>query len=346
MIQELIDFSLRRGTLHVRSEVRSLLCLLIKDNRCGTEEMNNIIMTHTSAAVKGHLSNPDLGSSVRHEILLLANSLKQEDTCWEFRVRCVMRLFLMGIQLKQPVIMESVTLPCLRILQHLIRPDKSQIAKDGSQEEPPVNVVMALPPKLHLNSAEWLAGNQNWRKCLPVQQAQQTTPTAEKKEEITEKQSEKDKCVEKTEARARYLEEKYATRWRTKMWKVPGVPLKLTQTTWLQQAIFSPSSQSARQTATRVIEYIAQVPSRKKEIVDMLTGCLDQAGKAGECAQEFLSLYGRIIQPTHRKHYLAIKGVLLKLGDLITKEVEKLQYLEETTLSSDLAQGFALKSVT
>jgi hypothetical protein len=56
------------------------------------------------------------------------------------------------------------------------------------------------------------------------------------------------------------------------MWKVPGVPLKLTQTTWLQQAMFSPSSQSARQTATRVIEYIAQVPSRKKEIVDMLTG--------------------------------------------------------------------------
>jgi len=28
------------------------------------------------------------GSSVRHEILLLANSLKQEDSCWELRVRC------------------------------------------------------------------------------------------------------------------------------------------------------------------------------------------------------------------------------------------------------------------
>ncbi|XP_053374331.1 E3 ubiquitin-protein ligase UBR4-like [Mercenaria mercenaria] len=93
MIQELIDFNMRQATLHVRS----LLCLLTKDNRRGTGKMNNIIMTHISAAVKGHLSNPDLGSSVRHEILLLANSLKQEDTCWEFRVRCVMRLFLMGM---------------------------------------------------------------------------------------------------------------------------------------------------------------------------------------------------------------------------------------------------------
>jgi E3 ubiquitin-protein ligase UBR4 len=64
MIQELIDFNLRRGTLHVRSEVRSLLCLLTKDNRRGTEEMNNIIMTRISAAVKGHLSNPDLVSKI------------------------------------------------------------------------------------------------------------------------------------------------------------------------------------------------------------------------------------------------------------------------------------------
>ena len=62
MIQELIDFNLRRGTLQVRSEVRSLLCLLTKDSRRGTEEMNNIIMTRIASAVKGHLSNPYLVS--------------------------------------------------------------------------------------------------------------------------------------------------------------------------------------------------------------------------------------------------------------------------------------------
>ena len=44
----------------MRSEVRSLLCLLTKDSRRGTEEMNNIIMTRIASAVKGHLSNPYL----------------------------------------------------------------------------------------------------------------------------------------------------------------------------------------------------------------------------------------------------------------------------------------------
>lgn len=63
MIKELIDYNLRRGTLSVRNEVRSLLCLLTKDNRRSTEEMNNLLMTRIEAAMNGHLSNPDLVST-------------------------------------------------------------------------------------------------------------------------------------------------------------------------------------------------------------------------------------------------------------------------------------------
>ena len=66
--------------------------------------------------------------------------------------------------------------------------------------------------------------------------------------------------------------EKYATRWQQKMWKLPAINLRLVQSTWLQHAMFSRSSLSARQTATKIIEDIAQVPSRKKEVIDMLTG--------------------------------------------------------------------------
>ena len=38
----------------------------------------------------------------------------------------------------------------------------------------------------------------------------------------------------KARVRADYLMDKYAGRWKTNMWKVPAVTLKLTQTTWLQ----------------------------------------------------------------------------------------------------------------
>ncbi|XP_052093919.1 E3 ubiquitin-protein ligase UBR4-like [Mytilus californianus] len=339
MIKELIDYNLRHGSLQVRTEVRSLLCLLTKDNRRGTEEMNNLIMTRISSALKGYLSNPDLGSSVRHEILLLATSLQQDDSCWEQRIRCVMRLFLMGMQMKNPVITDCVTLPCLRILQHLIKSDNKK-EKQATEAE----LLRHLSADLHVNSKHWLTGDpkhsfQNWRKILPKRVTQE-------KLEGEKTETKPDQEDTKKVARALYLTEKYVDKWRQKMSKTPAVHLKLTQTTWLQQAMFSQSSRSARQTACNIIESIAQIPSRKKEIVDMLTKCLDGIGKSGESSSEFLALYKKLIQPAHWKYYLAIKGVMLHLGDLITKEVELLQHLEETTLSSDLAQGFALKSLT
>ncbi|XP_052722001.1 E3 ubiquitin-protein ligase UBR4-like isoform X2 [Crassostrea angulata] len=338
MIKELIDFNLRHGTLQVRIAVLSLLCMLTKDNRKGTEEMNNLIMTRIAGALKGHLSNPDLGSSVRNEIMLLATSLEQEDSCWEQRVRCVMRLFLMGMQMKQPVIMDTIRLPCLRILQQLVKPDGGSSKKDKQNQEVTVPLKY-MSADLHVNSKAWLAGDpkhsfQAWQRRLPRRGATESTENKSEKKDS------------KKEVRALYLMEKYGTRWREKMWKTPPIHLKLTQTTWLQQAMFTPSSRSARQMACSIIESISQIPSRKKEIIDMLTRCLDEICKSGENATEFLSLFKRMISQPHWKCYLSIKGVLLRLGDLINKEVEQLQYLEETTLSSDLAQGFTLKALT
>ena len=50
--------------------------------------------------------------------------------------------------------------------------------------------------------------------------------------------------------------------------------------------------------------------------------------------------------PFQWKFYLAIKGTLASLADLITKEIEQLDQLEHQSLSSDLAQGFALNTLT
>ena len=43
---------------------------------------------------------------------------------------------------------------------------------------------------------------------------------------------------------------------------------------------------------------------------------------------------------------MAIKGTLAALADLITKEIDQLDQLEHQSLSSDLAQGFALNTLT
>ena len=75
---------------------------------------------------------------------------------------------------------------------------------------------------------------------------------------------------------------------------------------------------------------------------------LDDVGSAGEHAQEFLELLKSLTEDDSGKWraYLAMKGVLPKIGTLITREIEHLNHLEESTLSSDLSQGYALKMLT
>ena len=73
---------------------------------------------------------------------------------------------------------------------------------------------------------------------------------------------------------------------------------------------------------------------------------LGELGVAGESGGEFLSLYKKLISSEHWKCYLAIKGVLSTIGFYISREIEELTVLEETTLSSDLSQGYALKALT
>ena len=46
------------------------------------------------------------------------------------------------------------------------------------------------------------------------------------------------------------------------------------------------------------------------------------------------------------KHYLAVRGVLTELGTFITQEIQQLTALEETSLNTDLMQGYALQTLT
>ena len=75
------------------------------------------------------------------------------------------------------------------------------------------------------------------------------------------------------------------------------------------------------------------------QILDLLTTFLDDLGKSGESAAEFLSLYQNLIKTAQWKSYLAIRGVLPHIGNLITREISHLTWLEETTLKTDLCEG-------
>ncbi|XP_077538894.1 E3 ubiquitin-protein ligase-like protein poe isoform X3 [Haemaphysalis longicornis] len=364
LIGELVEHNLRQGW----SQVGQLVCLLTRDNPEATGHLNSLLMERISLALlrtgattapQPHGSSlassrpavvvggPDLPSAVRHEVALLALSLQKEDACWEQRLRCVMQLFLMGISSQSPIVLESITLPCLKMLQNIIKPDPpiTKRNKDKSIEE--LATVRPSGMRVAVDLKGWLDGDpvqtySAWKgRCLgrPADTLSLGGGKRQRREDV----------------RARFLVEKYGLRWR-QLARRGGASLRLLvllqpshqsrHPNWLRQVLFNPSCRQARTVACTLVKALCQVPSRCREMLDLLTTYLDELGTAGESGAKFMSLYQSLIAPDYWKHYLAIKGLLPHLGDLITSEIEQLGVLEETTLNADLSQGFALKMLT
>ena len=288
LIEELMEFNLRRGTNTVRHEVRKLICLLTRDNPDATEHLNQLIRDKIGLALIGR-GNPDLVESARHEMSLLAVTIAKEDACWEIRLRCVLQLFLMSTLhgKPSPTVMECITLPCLKILQGLIKPTtKEKSSKD--------KVTLEQKNLSHqmIDVYKWLAGHAD-HSFASWEKHQCVTPSSSSVAQVNLSKASKE------EVRAMFLKENYFGRWRKNMKKISptdtvaiaaaldslsptgsagSIPFHTAATSsWLKNVLFNPSSRMARQVACNMVEtFCAGNFERKKEVIDLLTTFLDE----------------------------------------------------------------------
>ncbi|KAL1517166.1 hypothetical protein ABEB36_000965 [Hypothenemus hampei] len=339
LVQELVWSNLRKGNVQNQEVVRQLLCTLTRDNPEATENLCNILMTRITSCLDGHLNTTDLGANIRHEMSLLAALVQKEDDCWELKLNCMMSLFLKACEnSKSPAVMESVILPCLKILQSLMK---------VPVDPPASGSTTTKKGKDKTNSGKTVIKSRSMNAPVDVTKFLNKIPehsfSGWKKNVI--RQSELN-VPQKSEARLYYLSEKYWRQWRRRVKKFhKGNQLALSATSWLETVLFNPSSRQARNVACSIVETMCNSYERKKEIITLLTCFLSKLSEAGEAAQEFLLLYQNLIQESPWKQYLTIKGLPLVLANLMTQEIEQLHRLEATTLTSDLAQGFALNQL-
>lgn len=184
LIQELVWNNLRRGAVQTQEEVRQLLCVLTRDNPIATEELCGLLMDRINLILKGHLNNYNLGASVRHEIALMAALVQKEDDCWELKLRYLMRLFLEACDnSKSTLVMESVILPCLKILLGLMKVSDQKGAKDKSG-----CLSGKLGVSVYIDVHDWLEKKpeqsfENWKKRLL--QKSESIPLPSTKEEVS-----------------------------------------------------------------------------------------------------------------------------------------------------------------
>jgi len=234
-----------------------------------------------------------------------------------------------------PTVMECITLPCLKILQGLIKPSM----KDKKEKSTSADATLPTRSAATVDVYKWIDGYEDhsfaaWDKRHGVGTSAPPTPALEVGK------------ASKAEVRAFFLMEKYFGRWRQNVKgkskkstvgvdSLPSIPIA--NSTWLKNVLFNPSSRMARQVACTMVEtFCAGSFERKKEVVDLLTTFLDEL--KCEASSEFIALFHRLIATDHWKYYLSVKGVLTKIASLISREIDILNRLERVTLNSDLAQ--------
>ena len=266
---------------------------------------------------------------------LLSALVKQKDSCWEARLKTVVRLFLAAAKHgTSPAIMDSFTLPCLNILQDILR------AGSSLPGPPPAAPRKKDKDKSSSPEADTAAGAV-------------TRPPVDIRAWLKEEFSYAEWVTRFDTANSRRTIGKYFARWRNnvaeKKWnKAYGGLDVLKDECYLKQILFNRSCRSGRQVAANLVQYfIENGPLEvRKKMIDSLTMFLVEVGEAGEASEEFMELYQRLLTTGDWKYYLAVRGVPATVAKLITKEIVMFGQLEQTRLSSDLALGYAVKQLT
>ncbi|XP_053669765.1 protein purity of essence [Anopheles nili] len=374
LVQELAMNNLRRGTHQLQDEVRHLLCLLTRDLPDATRALCQLLQDRVKMALSGTVPLATLDSAIRHEMALLEAMNNQDDSCWEIKLRTVIELFLQASRdARGPA--TGVIHPCLRIVQSLICPTlpSTTNANGNSKNHSKESIVSSLQDLCTIHPMEgitvsyekWIAGDinhsyTNWKARMPIVSGNIDVPRR-----ITEENpplpmgiavapppsigpSGFRSALENRRLlyRNAYLMEKYAKRWYQKVLAkgVSPIPVEL-QAAWLQPILFNTNSRLGRQLTCALITSLCRTNERKRELLDLLTSFLRYVGESGEASAEFLALYRMLADESPWRQYLALKGVLTLLIQLVTVEIEKIHCLEETTLSTDLAQGYALRQL-
>lgn len=368
LVEELAQHNLRRGTPQIQDEVRNLLVLLTKNNKDACMNLLDLITERVKTALLGAIPLSNLDAAIHHEMILLEVLIAKDDFCWENKLKVVFELFLLTCKAPRGPTL-SVIQPCLRIMQVLICPTipTSKVNRELYPSELPT--ITSLDG-LTVDFSKWLKGNpqhsfEAWKARMPANtgsKLRKNFPTImpddrflaamlqsvadqynDLQQQGQQNQSESQQ-KKRQQARIVYLTEKYAKRWRmrTLCKGNPHEPLQLSAN-WLQPILFNSNSRFGRQLACSLITSLSRTHERKREILNLLTGFLKHVGEAGEASGEFLGLYRVLASDTPWCQYLALRGVLSEISQLLTAEIVKIHRLEETTLSSDLSQGYALR---
>ncbi|ODM96234.1 E3 ubiquitin-protein ligase UBR4, partial [Orchesella cincta] len=348
----LLRLSQSAGSTALKEQVKNALCFFVKDDSLATSQLTDMINTRVIAALNKE-SWSDVSFETSEEISLLSSLLQMYDSCWEIKLKSLMKIFTHAVnRLRDPSVTETGLLPCLKIIHNFIRTTQS-----GEREK----ITVAPVEGVHANIRAWINGDpkysfESWKKTLPKVKGIEASATSEStqsrpvgkesaRKEINSKKSSKVTAKNKEDRKKGYLMKKYGRIWLDRYFKLkPNAALCFDKhgLIWLKKLLFCPGSVQTRTITASLLKDLAQIPQRRLKIMELLTEFLEDLPSYGESCREFMDLYRSLATPQEFSAFLNAKGALSIVCRLLDKEIEKLHHLESVTLHSDLSQGIAV----
>lgn len=157
-------------------------------------------------------------------------------------------LFTACSEAQSPVVLESITLPLLRILHGVMKPTQP-VSKKNKDKPIDAMASVRMVNGISVSARRWFRCDARssfpaWRRRMTCKQPSFTPENA----------------------RSHYLSEKYGRRWQNKVFHDVTPLVFSNNAPWLKQVLFNPSSRLSRQMACNMLESLSQVSVRKREV--------------------------------------------------------------------------------
>lgn len=346
--------------------------LLIKDHSEGSERFERLLKEKVDLFLSHVPSNMSLTANsclafasslyqlsepFKHELTLLAALMhKQDDSCWESRLRLLLHILLKSLNANKmgasnPIIIECLTLPCLRILNHVCKTSTSislvsslanQLsAKGSSKSRPP---TLFAPPTNVSSVGATVPLNRFYSEPVEINYLQLQSL-------LTSSYMINAPCIGDLEPNEFFSSKNYFDKWLQMSRAVPDSKSDLTikakcfsawrkfvllrrrssnawcESKWLRQCLLCTWSRAVRQLTANILQNIFNFyascsqnndwaynsPNAKKfQIAEALGEMLNECGTAGgECLGEFMVLFKGVLNDRECKYRLVLRCGIL-----------------------------------
>ncbi|XP_047134256.1 E3 ubiquitin-protein ligase UBR4 isoform X2 [Hydra vulgaris] len=163
-LQELVTHNLQLEKKDLVALARTLLIKLTSENKKANESLNELICERIKLCLSVQSANMMSNISLSSELSLLRQSVASNDFLWEQRLSCVFMLLLDSLKNPSTEVRESITLPCLEIINSCVKPKLPSNKKIIRINKP--NQMVPI-----IDFEKWLRGDYtylNWKESKSV----------------------------------------------------------------------------------------------------------------------------------------------------------------------------------